>query len=149
MALLKTNIQELEQALSREREFNSSDTRINAEYLVNVLKKFLLTDNKSERSRLAIAITQILHMHPEECGKIADKWAPQLVQGRGLVGWLLPMTKKPNVVRNISVVNQSSSKAFTGTIIDGGVADYSSSDIVSSKSTQGEIDYLTDFEKYR
>ena len=77
MSVLKASIHELEAALKREREFNSvggtgtepennngsgksldntnnSNIRrnnINTEYLVNVLKKFLLTDKYSERAR--------------------------------------------------------------------------------------------------
>lgn len=74
-------------ALTREKEFNSSGQRINAEYLVNVLRKFLMTDNKSERARLVVAVTQILHLRPEESKIIAEKWA---FKNTGIVGWFMP-----------------------------------------------------------
>lgn len=148
MALLKSNIQELELALSREREFNSSDTRINAEYLVNVLKKFLMTDNKSERSRLAIAITQILHMHPEECGRIADKWAPQLAPGRGLVGWLLPPRKTTTATATAAT---APSATASGRVKSGSGSTGDAGDVEPAKTAPvlDEIDYLTDLERYR
>jgi hypothetical protein len=95
MAVLKSSIVELEASLAREKEFNTSNHRINTEYLANVLKSFLLTENKSERARLAIAITQMMHMQPDECKLIADKWAPQLIAQPGLVGWLLSPGKLP------------------------------------------------------
>jgi GRIP domain len=84
MAALKDNVKELQLALTREKEFNASGHQINIEYLVNVLRKFFMTENKSERARLVIAVTQILHLRPEECKVIAEKWA---VKKGGLVGW--------------------------------------------------------------
>ena len=78
-------------------------------------------------------------MHPEECGKIADKWAPQLAQGRGLVGWLLP--KKPTSTKT-SVKSASHS---TGAIDN----DAPGEAIISGRPTLDEIDYLTDLERYR
>lgn len=95
MGVLKASIVELEASLSREREFNASNNRINADYLVNVLKKFLLTDNRSERGRLATAITQILHMQPDECKMITDKWTLTQGPAQGIVGWFMAPRKTP------------------------------------------------------
>ena len=47
--LLKDNIRELQGIIDREREFNASTRRLNADYLVNVLHKFLLSDLPAEK----------------------------------------------------------------------------------------------------
>ena len=85
--MLKDNIRELESELSREKEFNSSDRKINAEYLVNVLRSFLMTKDASEHSKIVPVLCSILHFHAAETKEICDKWAANT---RGLVGWLLP-----------------------------------------------------------
>ena len=102
MAALKDTIKELQAAQSRFKEFgNETDKSINLEYLVNVLKKFLLTDNLSERSRLSIALTQILHMHSEEIHAVTEKWSTNPKNsGKGLVGWLTTPKKAPVVMTN-------------------------------------------------
>ena len=90
MAALKDAIKELQAAQSRQEEFHPQDkSSINLEYLVNVLKKFLLTDNVSERSRLSLALTQILHMHPEEIKMVSEKWSA-IQKAPGIVSWFTP-----------------------------------------------------------
>ena len=88
MVALKETIAELQTQLSREEEFNSSAHTINVEYLVNVMRQFLMSDSPSEKAHLVVAVAQLLHLKPEECRIIADKWAVRT--GGGLVGWLLP-----------------------------------------------------------
>ena len=89
---LKENIRELQAELDREKEFNSSSRRLNAEYLVNVLQKFLLSDNPKEKEKLVPVICSILHFNPEETSKITDK---HTVKRRGLFGWLPPAPVAP------------------------------------------------------
>ena len=88
MVALKETVKELQSSLIREEEFNSNGHRVNAEYLVNVLRNFLMSDNASERAHLVGVITQLLHMKAEESKVISDKWAVK--GGGGLVGWFLP-----------------------------------------------------------
>lgn len=77
---------ELEAVIIREREFNASSQRINVEYLVNVLKNFLLADDLSERSQLVGVICQLLHLKPEESQLIGAKWINGGVAKKS--GWL-------------------------------------------------------------
>jgi chromosome segregation ATPase len=72
---MKESLVELEHSLRREKEFNAPSNRVNAEYLVNVLRKFFLCDDENERSQLVVAVTQILHLLPDECKIITEKWA--------------------------------------------------------------------------
>ena len=46
---LKSTIRELESSILREREFNAASRRINADYLVNILRNFLMSGSPSER----------------------------------------------------------------------------------------------------
>lgn len=85
--MLKTTVRELEASLLREQEFNASNRHVNAEYLVNVLRKFLLAVDASERFKLVGVLCQMLHLQPDETRLINERWA---VRGGGLVGWLLP-----------------------------------------------------------
>lgn len=80
-------MRELEASLLREQEFNASSRHVNAEYLVNVLRKFLMAVDASERYKLVGVLCQMLHLQPEETRLINERWA---VRGGGLVGWLLP-----------------------------------------------------------
>ena len=84
---MKETIRELESSLCREKEFNAENRRINADYLVNILRNFLMSTDPSERARLVPVLCQILHLRADETKIIAEKWA---VRGGGLVGWLLP-----------------------------------------------------------
>jgi hypothetical protein len=54
---------------------------------VNILRKFLLTTEASERAKLVTVLCQILHLQPDESKLISERWA---VRSGGLVGWLLP-----------------------------------------------------------
>eukprot|EP01033_Poteriospumella_lacustris_P005615 gene5615-4017_t len=87
IAMLKATVRELEASLLREQEFNASNRHVNAEYLVNVLRKFLLAVDASERYKLVGVLCQMLHLQPDETRLINERWA---VRGGGLVGWLLP-----------------------------------------------------------
>ncbi len=84
---LKETIRDHEATIMREREFNAANRRINADYLVNVLRKFLMSTNPSERSKLVPVLCIILQFKPDETKVITEKWA---VKTGGLVGWLMP-----------------------------------------------------------
>lgn len=76
----------------REKEFNAANRRINADYLVNVLRKFLMSGVPTEREKLVSVLCTLLHLQPDESRQIAEKWA---VRNTGLVGWLLPPRPPP------------------------------------------------------
>jgi hypothetical protein len=65
---LKGSIRDLEMSLARQREFSStsSEDNVNVEYLVHVLRKFLLTDIASERAKLVTVLCSILHLRGED-----------------------------------------------------------------------------------
>jgi hypothetical protein len=79
---LKSSIRDLEATLQREREFSAANRAINVEYLVNILRKFLLAANPAERAKLVPILCQILHLRGDDAKAINDKW-----QVRGIVGW--------------------------------------------------------------
>ena len=79
---LKSNIRDLEATLQREREFSAANRVINVEYLVHILRKFLLAANPAERAKLIPILCQILHLRGDDAKAINDKW-----QVRGIVGW--------------------------------------------------------------
>jgi hypothetical protein len=83
---LKQTVLELEYALKREKEYNGPSNRVNAEYLVNVMRKFLMTDDPKERAESIAIVTQVLHLLPDECRAITDKWAVK-TKSRGWFGW--------------------------------------------------------------
>ena len=66
MQALKDTVCELEASLARELEFNESNRKLNKEYLVNILRKFLMTKEASEHSKLVPVLCSILHFLPEE-----------------------------------------------------------------------------------
>ena len=71
---LKETIRELEASLCREREFNAANARMNTEYLVNILRKFLTSNSPEERSKLVSVLCTILYLQSEETRQIIDKW---------------------------------------------------------------------------
>lgn len=81
---MKLAIRELEQVLVREREFNSENNRMNIEYLVNILRRFLTCTNASERASLARAVCQVLHFRQDETKHIVSLWQSK----GGLLGFL-------------------------------------------------------------
>lgn len=105
---LKSTIRELESSILREREFNAASRRINADYLVNILRNFLMSGSPSERfdwliralslcytyaiiiikiasdrAKLVPVLCTILHLQPDEAKLINEKW---MVKTGGLVG---------------------------------------------------------------
>ena len=88
ISALKSTIRDLQAAMERDKEFNASNRLINVEYLVNILRKFLLSTNPAERAKLVSVLCSILHLRGEDAKEINDKWAVR--GGGGLVGWLLP-----------------------------------------------------------
>lgn len=87
----------MEASLTREKEFNADNRRINAEYLVNVLRKFLMSTHPTERHKLVQVLCTLLHLRPDESKIISDKWA---VRSNGLVGWLMPTPAVDNRMGN-------------------------------------------------
>ncbi len=77
---MKEAFRHLESELSREKEFNAAHRRVNAEYLVNVLKKFLISNNLGEREQLVVVLCSILHVAPEETSQISAKWTVKAQQ---------------------------------------------------------------------
>jgi hypothetical protein len=70
----------VEVELAREKEFNASNHRINAEYLVNLLTKFFLCEDLSERQKLVTVICSILHVPQEDIKQITLKWTVKAQQ---------------------------------------------------------------------
>lgn len=124
---LKNTIRELEASLCREKEFNAENRRINADYLVNVLRNFLMSTDPSERAKLVPVLCQLLHLRPDESKIIAEKWA---VRGGGLVGWLLPPRPTPSPPASVRYQAHA-----TGMTIDRGA------DGTSGKSSSGDLTY--------
>ena len=71
---LKNTIRDLEATLQREREFSAANRTINVEYLVHILRKFLLAANPAERAKLVPVLCQILHLRGDDAKAINDKW---------------------------------------------------------------------------
>lgn len=99
---LKSTIREVEASLKREREFNASTHGLQVDYLVNVLRKFLLATDPSERTKLVQVLCNLLHLSVDETRTIVDIWTVK--PAGGLVGWLLPKTTAspavPHVIGN-------------------------------------------------
>lgn len=139
VAALKNTIRELESSLCREKEFNAENRRINADYLVNILRNFLMSTEPSERAKLVPVLCQILHLRPDESKIIAEKWA---VRGGGLVGWLLPPRPTPSPAVTAPVRYQAHA---TGMSIDRGHAGskgakFGAGDLTYDPLTGGGID---------
>jgi hypothetical protein len=66
LEVLKSTMRELEASLARELEFNESNRKLNKEYLVNILRNFLMTKEASEHSKLVPVLCSILHFLPDE-----------------------------------------------------------------------------------
>ncbi len=66
--MLKSDIRGLEASLTREKEFNNSSAsnRISTEYLVNVIKKFFMTEPPDERVKCVQVLCTLLHIDSEE-----------------------------------------------------------------------------------
>jgi hypothetical protein len=98
ISVLKATIREMESTLSRERELNSSGHTLNAEYLANVLKSFLMTKSASEQAKLVSVLCSILHFQSDDTKEICELWSKKAaaasrgagVAGAGLMGWFLP-----------------------------------------------------------
>jgi hypothetical protein len=90
--VLKSSVRELESGIAREREFNASSATLNAEYLVNVLRNFLMTKSESEHAKLVPVLCSLLHFNAEETAYISALWAEK---SSGLVGWFLPSMPAP------------------------------------------------------
>mmetsp|Transcript_10139 Transcript_10139/g.10220 ORF Transcript_10139/g.10220 Transcript_10139/m.10220 type:complete len:194 (-) Transcript_10139:37-618(-) len=108
---LKQTIRDLEASLYREKEFNSDTSRLNAEYLVNILKKFLMSTDMNERANLVPVLCSILHFSNEESKIISNKWS---VAKKGLVGWFAGGGGNNNNNNN-STTNNSVSSSSSGT----------------------------------
>ena len=90
---MKNTVLELQNEIAREREFNSSSATLNAEYLVNVLRNFLMTKSESEHAKLVPVLCSLLHFNAEETSYIVALWAEK--SSGSFVGWLLPAMPAP------------------------------------------------------
>jgi hypothetical protein len=130
---LKATVRELESSLLREQEFNAANRRVNADYLVNVLRKFLMATDASERSKLVTVLCSLLHLQPEETKVIVEKWSVK-PSGGGWGSWLLPPQPPTSQVTNIGVGkgkgNNNNNNSGVGDVsydpVTGGGIDYSS-----------------------
>mmetsp|Transcript_23588 Transcript_23588/g.39313 ORF Transcript_23588/g.39313 Transcript_23588/m.39313 type:complete len:185 (+) Transcript_23588:856-1410(+) len=139
MEVLRSAVRDLEASLCREKEFNAENRRLNADYLVNVLRKFLMSTEPTERAKLVQVLCQILQFRPEESKEINQKWAVRGGGGGGLVGWLLP----PRAPTSSNVMGRKhTSKADGGGGAAGGTAGAAASnnDATYDPSTGGGID---------
>ena len=127
MLALKNTIRELESSICREKEFNAENRRINADYLVNILRNFLMSTDPSERAKLVPVLCQILHLRADESKVIAERWA---VRSGGLVGWLLP--PRPAAAAPAGTVRYQ--QHATGMSIDRG-------DAAANKAMNGDLTY--------
>lgn len=115
MNILKDTIKDLELSLSREKEFNAGDHRINADYLVNVLRNFLMATDLNERSKLVSVICQILQFRPDEMKIINQKWSVKGNSG-GLAGWFRGNAAATAV--NINHHHSNNSGGGGGAVVD-------------------------------
>lgn len=111
MAALKETISQLGSELAVEKEFNASHRRINAEYLMNVIRQFLMSDSDSERAQLVRPICSLLHLRSDDAKTIADKWAVSKSGGYRNNGGLLGFGWLPI---NRPDANSNSSARVTG-----------------------------------
>lgn len=115
MSILKDTIKDLELSLSREKEFNAGDHRINADYLVNVLRNFLMATDLNERAKLVSVICQILQFRPDEMKIINQKWALKGGSGGGgLAGWFRGGNNTSTVAVHINNNHHHSSSGGSG-----------------------------------
>jgi len=75
VTFLKGAVRDLECSLLREKEFNAEHRRINAEYLVNILRSFLMSNTAAEKAKLVGVICSLVHLSPEETKEITLKWS--------------------------------------------------------------------------
>ena len=85
---MKVNIKDLECSILREKELNANSRKLNAEYLVNILRSFLMTKDGTEHAKLVPVLCSILHFRAEDTIAISEKWCPKA--NRGFIGWMLP-----------------------------------------------------------
>jgi hypothetical protein len=89
--MLKDNFRDVENSLLREKEFNASNRQVNTDYLVNVLRNFLMSQSGSERAKLVPVLCTILQFRQDEAKVIVERWADKpAAGGGGLVGWFMP-----------------------------------------------------------
>ena len=81
---LKSAVRDLEASLMREKEFNAEHRRINAEYLVNILRSFLMSNTAAEKAKLVGVICSLVHLSPDETKEITLRWS---IKGPGIVNW--------------------------------------------------------------
>jgi hypothetical protein len=85
VTFLKSAVRDLEVALLREKEFNAEHRRINAEYLVNILRSFLMSNTAAEKAKLVGVICSLVHLSPDETKEITLRWS--IKKGPGIVNW--------------------------------------------------------------
>ncbi len=105
---MKSAIRELEGVIQREREFNAAGRAINTEYLVNIIRSFLMTKEQSEHAKLVPVICSLMKFQPNETKQITEKWS---LNNRGLMGWLLPAP--PPMTQNIGKSSTDDGNAQT------------------------------------
>ena len=95
--VFKDTIRDLENALKREREVKGEDRKMNMDYFMNIMKRFLLSNNHEEKCKLVPVIMGILHFNANDVTEIKKKWT---FNRRGLIGMLLPIPPPDPVDEN-------------------------------------------------
>ena len=94
---LKDTILDLENNLKREKEVKGEGRKLNMDYLMNIVKRFLLSNSHEEKCRLVPVIMSILYFGPDDVVEIKKKWT---FNRRGLIGMLLPLPPPDPVDEN-------------------------------------------------
>ena len=114
-------ISDLETQLLNEKEFNAASQRINTEYLVNVLKKFFLVTELTERSKLVAVICNLLHFRSDETKIIVDKWTVKpmnMNSASSLVGWFMTPQQTSSQTSMITSINRNNNEKIKSESID-------------------------------
>jgi hypothetical protein len=99
---LKGAVRDLESSLLREKEFNAEHRRINAEYLVNILRSFLMSNTAAEKAKLVGVICSLVHLSAEETKEINSKWS---IKKNGPLGWFRAAPPNPKSIDITDVAN--------------------------------------------
>ena len=94
---MKETIRDLENALKREKEVKGEGRKVNMDYLMNIVKRFLLSSNHEKKCKLVPVIMSILYFNPDDIAEIKKKWT---FNRRGLIGMLLPIPPPDPVDEN-------------------------------------------------
>ena len=102
VTFLKGAVRDLECSLLREKEFNAEHRRINAEYLVNILRSFLMSNTAAEKAKLVGVICSLVHLSAEETKEINLRWS---IKKNGPLAWFRAAPPNPKSIDITDVAN--------------------------------------------